>query len=82
MKRTKKFFTDFKKFITRGNIVDMSVAVIIGAAFSAIVTALTNKIIMPLVNWVLAITGGDKGLESAFTFLKTDLFRTVEKRQR
>ena len=66
----KKFFTDFKKFITRGNIVDMSVAVIIGATFSAIVTALTNKIIMPLVNWILATTGGDKGLESAFTFLK------------
>ena len=69
MKRTKKFFADFKKFITRGNIVDMSVAVIIGAAFSAIVTALTNKIIMPLVNWILALTGGDKGLESAYTFL-------------
>lgn len=70
MKRTKKFFADFKKFITRGNIVDMSVAVIVGAAFSAIVTALTNKIIMPIVNWILALTGGDKGLESAYTFLK------------
>lgn len=70
MKKTKKFFADFKKFITRGNIVDMSVAVIIGAAFSAIVTALTDKIIMPIVNWILAITGGDKGLESAYTFLK------------
>lgn len=71
MKRTKKFFADFKKFITRGNIVDMSVAVIVGAAFSSIVTALTNKIIMPFVNWILALTGGDKGLESAYTFLKT-----------
>lgn len=71
MKRTKKFFADFKKFITRGNIVDMSVAVIVGAAFSSIVTALTNKIIMPIVNWILALTGGDKGLESAYTFLKT-----------
>lgn len=70
MKRTKKFFADFKKFITRGNIVDLSVAVIIGAAFSAIVTSLTDKIIMPIVNWILAITGGDKGLESAYTFLK------------
>ncbi|MCQ2564650.1 MAG: MscL family protein, partial [Clostridia bacterium] len=50
----KKFFKEFKEFISRGNVVDLSVAVIIGAAFSAIVTALTDKIIMPLVNWVIA----------------------------
>lgn len=69
MKRTKKFFADFKTFISRGNIIDMAVGVIIGGAFSAIVTALTNKIIMPLVNYVLALSGAD-GLESAYTFLK------------
>ena len=40
----KKFFAEFKKFISRGNVVDMAVGVIIGSAFSAIVTALTNKI--------------------------------------
>ncbi len=66
----KKFFSDFKKFITRGNILDMAVGVIIGGAFSAIVTAFTNKIIMPLVNYVLSL-GGDNGLETAYTFLKT-----------
>ncbi len=48
---------------------DMAVGVIIGGAFSAIVTALTEKIIMPLVNWVLALTGGAEGLESAYTIL-------------
>lgn len=64
----KKFFADFKKFISRGNIVDMSVGVIIGSAFSAIVTALTNKIIMPLINWLLAVCGvGDFG--TAYTVL-------------
>ena len=41
----KKFFQDFKKFISRGNILDMAVGVIVGSAFSAIVTSLTNKII-------------------------------------
>jgi len=66
----KKFFKEFKEFIARGNIVDLSVAVIIGAAFSTIVTALTDHIIKPLVNWVLAICGGTEGLESAYTILK------------
>lgn len=66
----RKFFNEFKQFISRGNIVDLSVAVIIGAAFSAIVTALTDKIIKPLVNWVLSICGGTDGLESAYTILK------------
>ena len=65
----KKFFQDFKKFISRGNIVDMAIGVIIGSAFSAIITALTNKILMPLINALLA-SGGENGLESAYTFLK------------
>ena len=65
----KKFFADFKKFITRGNIVDMAIGVIVGNAFSAIVKAFTDKVIMPLINLLLSL-GGDKGLESAYTFLK------------
>ena len=60
---------EFKEFISRGNVMDMAVGVIIGGAFSAIVTALTDKIIMPLVNFVLAKTGGAEGLESAYTIL-------------
>ena len=38
----KKFFTEFKKFISRGNVMDMAVGMIIGGAFTAIVTALAN----------------------------------------
>lgn len=64
----KKFFQDFKKFITRGNVIDMAVGVIVGSAFSSIITALTNKILMPLINALLA--QGGNGLESAYTFLK------------
>jgi len=63
------FFSDFKKFISKGNIVDMAVGVIIGGAFSAIVTALTNKILMPLINLLLS-AGGENGLEKAYTILK------------
>ncbi|MBQ9792288.1 MAG: large conductance mechanosensitive channel protein MscL [Clostridia bacterium] len=65
----KKFFADFKKFISRGNIIDMAVGVIVGNAFSAIVKAFTDKVIMPLINLLLSL-GGENGLESAFTFLK------------
>ncbi len=64
----KKFFREFKQFISRGNVIDMAVGVIIGGAFSAIVTALANKIIMPLINYLLAL--GGNGLDSAYTFLK------------
>ena len=64
----KKFFQDFKKFIAKGNIIDMAVGVIVGNAFSAIVKSLTDKIIMPLINYLLAL--GGSGLDSAFTFLK------------
>ena len=44
----KKFFEEFKKFIARGNVMDMAVGVIIGGAFSSITTCLINDIIMPL----------------------------------
>jgi|TARA_A100001391_G_C4998086_1_gene259996 large conductance mechanosensitive channel len=48
-------FKEFKKFIAKGNVMDLAVAVIIGAAFSAIVKSLTDEIIMPVVG---AIFGG------------------------
>lgn len=64
----KKFFSDFKAFIKRGNVLDMAVGVIVGTAFSAIVTALTNGIIMPLINLLLSL--GGNGLDSAYTILK------------
>ncbi len=43
---------EFKKFIARGNVVDLAVGVVIGAAFSGIVTQLTEAILMPLIGWV------------------------------
>jgi large conductance mechanosensitive channel len=47
-------FQEFKAFIARGNVLDLAVAVIIGAAFGAVVTSLTGDLIMPLIS---AITG-------------------------
>lgn len=44
----KQFFEEFKKFIARGNVMDMAVGVIIGGAFSSITTSLINDVIMPL----------------------------------
>ena len=41
--------TDFKKFILRGNVVDLAVAVVVGLAFAAVVTALVNDLITPLI---------------------------------
>lgn len=48
----KKFFSEFKKFITRGNVIDLAVGMIIGAAFTAIVNALVNNIFKPLINTI------------------------------
>lgn len=51
----KKFFQDFKKFATRGNVVDMAVGVIIGSAFTAIVNSLVKDILMPLIVWLFPV---------------------------
>lgn len=48
-------FAEFKKFIARGNVLDLAVGVIIGGAFGKIVTSLTESVIMPIVGFV---TGG------------------------
>ena len=45
-------FTEFKKFVARGNVIDLAVGVVIGAAFGAIVTQLTEGVIMPLIGWI------------------------------
>lgn len=49
----KKFFEEFKEFISKGNVLDMAIGVVIGGAFTAIVSSLVDDIIMPLVGIVL-----------------------------
>ena len=64
------FFAEFKKFITRGNIVDMSVGVIVGGAFTAIVNGLSNNILKPVINWFLAKVLGKNSLSEVYTYLQ------------
>ena len=65
----KKFFGEFKKFITRGNVLDMAVGVIVGGAFTGIVNGLSNYVLKPIINWLLALVLGSNGLEGAVTML-------------
>lgn len=58
MKKEKKekksgIIAEFRQFISRGNVVDLAVGVIIGSAFTAIVTSLVNDLVMPLIGWLL-----------------------------
>ena len=65
----KKFFEEFKKFIMRGNVVDMAVGVTVGSAFTAIVNGLSNFVLKPIINWVLALVLGKNSLSELYTFL-------------
>lgn len=58
------FFQDFKKFAMRGNVIDLAVAVVIGAAFGKIVAALVDGIIMPIIGLLL---GGINIANKSFT---------------
>lgn len=61
----KKFFEDFKKFITRGNVIDLAVGIIIGGAFTAIIKSLVADILMPVIG--LFGFGSVKELKHVFT---------------
>ena len=52
MEKKKGFFGEFKEFIARGNVMDMAVGIIVGAAFTAIVTSLVDDIISPLIGLI------------------------------
>jgi len=58
---------DFKAFIAKGNVMDLAVAVIIGAAFGKIVTSLTDDVIMPFVGWIF----GGADFSNYFILLST-----------
>ena len=85
MKKLKmpKIFTEFKEFITRGNVMGLAVGMIIGAAFTAIVNALVNSILKPLIN-AIPIGDGVSGLvtmlvykDAAGTILTGDFDRAL-----
>lgn len=53
LKKGKGFVNDFKEFISRGNVLDMAVGVIIGTAFGKIVTSIVNDILMPIIGVII-----------------------------
>lgn len=65
MMKMKKFFKEFKEFISKGNVMDMAVGIIIGGAFTAIVTSLVEDIISP----ILGLFGGLNFSEMSVTLL-------------
>lgn len=65
----KKIIEEFKKFVMRGNIVDMAVGVIVGSSFTAIVNALSNNILKPIINYLLKLIFGANSLSDVYTFL-------------
>ena len=54
----KKFIEEFKAFALRGNMMDMAIGVLIGGAFTGIVTSLTENFITPVITTVLSLIGG------------------------
>ena len=74
----KKIIGEFKTFITRGNVLDMAVGVIVGGAFTGVVNGLSNYILKPIINWILALVIGKDGLSGAITML-SPAWQTVEK---
>ena len=60
MAEKKSLMTEFKEFVSRGNVMDLAVGVIIGGAFGSIVTSLCNDVIMPAIYWIIGLASGDK----------------------
>ena len=71
MEQKKGLLTEFRDFILRGNVVDLAVAVVIGAAFGAVVTALVKDILTPI---IAAIFGKPDFSQLTFTIHKSKFF--------
>lgn len=83
----RKFFSEFKQFITRGNVIDLAVGMIIGAAFTAIVTALVNGVFKPLIDAIpmgnvqglitMLVPKNSEGVKVAADSIDIDLSKSV-----
>lgn len=69
------FISEFKEFISRGNVIDLAVGLMIGSAFTSIVSSLVNDLVMPIIGWIFGginftdlkyvITPASEGIEEA-----------------
>ena len=64
------YINEFRKFINRGNVVDMAVGIIVGSSFTAVVNALSNNVLKPIVNYLLALVLNADSAHELYTFLK------------
>src|SRR5690554_3741968 len=67
MSKARGFIQEFQEFAVKGNMIDLAVGVIIGAAFGKIIDSLVSDIIMPTVNFIL---GGDVDFTNKFVVLR------------
>ena len=65
----KKFFSEFKAFIMRGNVMDLAVAVIIGGAFQSIVSSLCDDVITPLIQYIIGMITGAQSIDEMMQVL-------------
>lgn len=65
----KRIFSEFKEFILAGDVLDLAVGVVIGSAFTAIVTQVVEGLITPLIGWFVAAVTGTRDLESSLSVL-------------
>ena len=72
-KRTKSFLSGFKDFVMKGNILDLAIGVVIGAAFGKIVTSLVNDVIMPPISLLL----GNQELADAKWILQAEVLNAA-----
>ncbi len=70
----KKFFSDFKAFVMRGNVLDLAIGVMIGGAFASIVSSLVNDILMP----VIGLISGGFNISGAFLALDGKVYASQE----
>ena len=59
---------EFKEFISRGNMVELAVAFVLGVAFQSVISAITDRVLMPLIAWVF----GEPNFDTLLTFGATD----------
>ena len=67
-------FKDFKKFILRGNVVDLAVAVVLGAAFNSVIQGFVKDFITPLITGITGSGAAIKGIETVILFNKHFVF--------
>ena len=74
IKKTENFLDDFKKFAVKGNVTDLAIGIVIGAAFTSVINSLVDDVITPLIDLII----GNINIEEAFIDLSGMNYKTFE----